>query len=78
MAGFIGSVILGLVVGSLGAWFVPGRTPGGKPAVFGVGVLAAIAGDLLLDFWLWIFLSSLIASMAVFLVLDRGARREWR
>ncbi len=76
MAGFIGSIILGLVVGSLGAWLVPGRTPGGKPAVFGVGILGALLGDLLFNYWLWILLSALLASMLIFFILDRRARQS--
>ncbi len=76
MAGLIGSIILGLVVGSLGAWLVPGRTPGGKPAVFGVGILGALLGDLLFNYWLWILLSALLASMLIFFILDRRARQS--
>ncbi len=76
MAGLIGSIIPGLVVGSLGAWLVPGRTPGGKPAVFGVGILGALLGDLLFNYWLWILLSALLASMLIFFILDRRARQS--
>ncbi len=76
MAGLIGSIIPGLVVGSLGAWLVPGRTPGGKPAVFGVGIFGALLGDLLFNYWLWILLSALLASMLIFFILDRRARQS--
>ncbi len=76
MAGFIGSIILGLFIGALGAWLVPGRTPGGKPAVFGVGIVGAIIGDLLFNQWYWIFLAALAGAMIAFVVLDQIARRR--
>jgi len=63
-------------VGALGAWPVPGRTPGGEPAVFGVGIAGAIVGDLLFDQWYWILLAALAASMLASVVLDQVARRR--
>ena len=72
--GLIGSVILGLIVGALGARIVPGRTPGGKPTVFRVGIAGAILGDLLSNRWYYILLAALAASVIAFFVLDRVAR----
>jgi uncharacterized membrane protein YeaQ/YmgE (transglycosylase-associated protein family) len=45
--GILAWIVLGLVVGALAKWIMPGRDPGGLLVTIGIGIAGAFVGGLL-------------------------------
>ncbi len=80
--GFLGAVLVGLVIGALGRLVVPGRQPIGCLLTVLLGIVGSIAGLAVaraagLDWWLFV-LACQVAIAAVCVAVVAGALRRQR
>ena len=75
MGTIIGYIVTGLIVGAIASLLVPGRTPGGLLGVILLGIAGALLAGPIFDRVILSFITAMVASVGIPLVLRRTAAR---